>query len=255
MGGEKKVSQEPSSIVFSNVSFAYDGRETLLHEISFTAPAGKTTAIVGPTGAGKSTILRLILRFYQESGGTITLSGDEIQSLDITSIRENMALVSQHVYLFDGTIQENLCYGRVDASPEEMREAARAAEADEFIMALPNGYDTQIGERGQKLSGGQRQRLALARAILKQTPVLFLDEATSAVDNETEAAIQRSLERIAQDRTVLVIAHRLSTIRNAHHIVVLDQGSVVEFGTHEELLQKNGLYTRLWEVQTGEQSQ
>ena len=254
VGGEKKVSKEPTSISFSNVSFAYDGREKLLHGISFTAQAGKTTAIVGPTGAGKSTILRLILRFYQESDGTITLSGDDIQSLDITSIREHMALVSQHVYLFDGTIRENLCYGRVDASLEEMRDAARAAEADAFIMSLPDGYDTQIGERGQKLSGGQRQRLALARAILKQTPVLFLDEATSAVDNETEAAIQRSLERIAQDRTVLVIAHRLSTIRNAHHIVVLDQGNVVESGTHEQLLQENGLYTRLWEVQTGEQA-
>jgi ATP-binding cassette subfamily B protein len=253
VGGDKKLPTHPISIEFSKISFGYDGREELLHEIDFIAKAGETTAIVGPTGAGKSTILRLILRFYQEGKGSIVLDGVDAKEVDITSIRQSTALVSQHVYLFDGSIRDNLCYGRPDASLEELREAAEAAEAASFIMGLPEGYDTQIGERGQKLSGGQRQRLALARAILKQTPILFLDEATSAVDNETEAAIQRSLERIAKNRTVLVIAHRLSTIRNADQIIVLEAGKVVEQGSHESLLLLGGLYSRLWEVQTGEQ--
>jgi ATP-binding cassette subfamily B protein len=253
VGGDKKLPTHPISIEFSKISFGYDGREELLHEIDFIAKAGETTAIVGPTGAGKSTILRLILRFYQEGKGSIVLDGVDAKEVDITSIRQSTALVTQHVYLFDGSIRDNLCYGRPDASLEELREAAEAAEAASFIMGLPEGYDTQIGERGQKLSGGQRQRLALARAILKQTPILFLDEATSAVDNETEAAIQRSLERIAKNRTVLVIAHRLSTIRNADQIIVLEAGKVVEQGSHESLLLLGGLYSRLWEVQTGEQ--
>ena len=251
-GGEKMLPKHPTSISFQEISFAYTGREELLHNISFEAMAGQTTAIVGPTGAGKSTILRLLLRFYQESTGKIYLDGSDIREYDIASIRQQTALVSQHVYLFDGTIRDNLCYGRQDASLEEIREASKAAEADEFIMSLPDAYETQIGERGQKLSGGQRQRLALARAIVKRTPILFLDEATSAVDNETEAAIQRSLERIAKGRTVLVIAHRLSTIRNADRIIVLDQGRVVEQGTHDDLCTQNGLYARLWKVQTGE---
>ena len=253
LGGEKELPAHPITISFSKVSFGYDGREELLHGIDFVAKAGMTTAIVGPTGAGKSTILRLILRFYQEAEGSILLDGVDAKEIDITSIRKSTALVSQHVYLFDGSIRENLCYGRPEATLEEIKEAAQAAEADAFITGLPNGYETQIGERGQKLSGGQRQRLALARAILKQTPILFLDEATSAVDNETEAAIQRSLERIANNRTVLVIAHRLSTIRNADQIIVLDSGCVVEQGSHEALIAKRGLYSRLWEVQTGEQ--
>ena len=252
-GGSRAIPEYPISISFQDVSFAYTGREELLQGISFSAQEGKTTAIVGPTGAGKSTVLRLLLRFYQESAGGIVLDGRDIREYDIASIRQKTALVSQHVYLFDGTVRENLCYGKQDASLEEIREASKAAEADEFIMSLPDGYDTQIGERGQKLSGGQRQRLALARAIVKKTPILFLDEATSAVDNETEAAIQRSLERIAKGRTVIVIAHRLSTIRNADHIIVLDQGRVVEQGTHDLLSGQEGLYSRLWKVQTGVQ--
>lgn len=251
-GGEKQLSSEPCAIEFSTICFGYPGREALLHDIQFTAEAGKTTAIVGPTGAGKSTILRLILRFYEENQGSILLGGEDIRSYDISSIRKQTALVSQHVYLFDGSVLENLRYGRTEATMEEVKEAAQIAEADEFIESLPDGYETQIGERGQKLSGGQRQRLALARAILKRTPILFLDEATSAVDNETEAAIQRSLDTVSKDRTVLVIAHRLSTIRYADNIVVLDKGRVVEQGVHEELLEKKGLYHRLWSVQAGE---
>ena len=213
--------------------------------------AGQTLALVGPTGSGKTTVIRLLLRFYDLHSGTIRLDGIALPQLQLQSLRGQIALVSQHPVLFPGTVRENIAYARPNASQSEIEDAARAAESHDFISALPDGYETRVGEDGHKLSGGQRQRVAIARAVLKDAPVLIFDEATSAVDNETEAALQRSLARISRDRTTLVIAHRLSTIRNADAIAVLDQGTVVEHGTHEELLRCGGLYSRLWAVQTG----
>ncbi|MBT8494398.1 MAG: ATP-binding cassette domain-containing protein, partial [Deltaproteobacteria bacterium] len=186
--------------------------------------------------------------------GRIAIDGHDIRDLELRDLRAAIGLVSQDVYLFHGTVRDNIAYGSFDASDQAIRDAARLAEADEFIQALPKGYDTVVGERGQKLSGGQRQRISLARAILKDPPILILDEATSAVDNETEAAIQRSLLKIAVDRTTMVIAHRLSTVRHAHHTYVLASGKVVESGTHEQLVARGGVYSTLWQVQTGEQA-
>ena len=241
------------AVRFENVSFRYgvDG-PMVLHGITLDIPAGETHAIVGATGSGKSTIVKLLLRLYEPTAGTITLDGVPIDTLSFTSLRGATGFVAQDVFLFQGTIRENLTYGRTDATDEEVRRAAELAEAAEFIDALADGYDTVVGERGQKLSGGQRQRLTIARAILRDPSVLILDEATSAVDNETEAAIQRSLARVAVGRTSVVIAHRLSTVRHAHRIHVLDAGRVVETGTHEELVELGGLYAALWRVQTGE---
>ena len=209
-------------------------------------------AIVGPTGAGKTTLIKLLLRFYDVAGGRITLDGHDIRDLDLTDLRRAIGYVSQDVFLFHGTVRENITYGTPEASQDEIIAAARVAEAHEFIMALPQGYDTIVGERGQKLSGGQRQRVSIARAVLKDPPVLILDEATSSVDNETEAAIQRSLERIAVGRTTILIAHRLSTVRNADRIFVLQNGDLHETGRHEELVAAGGMYAALWRVQTGE---
>ena len=223
-----------------------------LRGLDLALPAGETTAVVGATGAGKTTVIKLLLRFYDVTGGRITLDGHDLRELDLGDLRDAVGLVSQDVFLFHGTVAENIAYGRRDASREEIVEAARVAEAHDFIEQLPRGYDTIVGERGQKLSGGQRQRVSLARAILKDPPVLVLDEATSAVDNETEAAIQRSLARVAVGRTTLVIAHRLSTVRHAHRIWVLEAGRVAEAGTHDELVGADGLYASLWRVQTGE---
>ncbi len=237
---------------FEGVRFAYPGRPPVLHGIDLTLEPGRVTAVVGPTGAGKSTLLRLLLRFHDPTEGRITLDGVDVRELSRPALRQAVGLVSQRVFLFDGTVAENLRYGAPDAPDEALRAAAHAAEAHPFIEALPEGYETRIGERGQQLSGGQRQRLSIARALLRDPPVLVLDEATSAVDNETEAAIQRSLTRAAAGRTTLVIAHRLSTIRHADRIVVLDEGRVVEAGSHEELVAARGLYARLWAVQTGE---
>ncbi len=214
-------------------------------------PAGTTLGIVGSAGSGKSTLVKLLLRLYQVTEGRISLDGIPIEEIRLSDLRNAMALVSQEVFLFHGTVRENIVYGSWDATDRQMEEAARLAEADAFIRDLPLGYDTVVGERGQKLSGGQRQRIAIARAILKDPPILVLDEATSAVDNETEAAIQRSLERISRDRTTIAIAHRLSTVRNADRICVLEQGRVVELGTHDELIGLGGLYAALWRVQTG----
>lgn len=240
-------------IRFEDVRFAYaDDLPDVLHGIDLHVPAGETHAIVGATGSGKSTIVKLLLRLYEPTGGRITLDGEPIDELTFTSLRGATGFVAQDVFLFQGTIRENLTYGRTDANDDALRRAAELAEAADFIDALPNGYDTVVGERGQKLSGGQRQRLTIARAILRDPAILILDEATSAVDNETEAAIQRSLAKVAADRTAVVIAHRLSTVRHAHRIHVLDAGSVVEAGTHEELVALGGLYAALWRVQTGE---
>ena len=236
---------------FKNVTFAYKDRQAVTNNLSLHIPAGKTIAIVGSTGSGKSTLVKLLLRLYEVQSGTITVDGIDIQKLQLRDLRQSIGLVSQDVFLFHGTVAENIAYGKLDASDQEIIKAAKIAEAHDFIMRLPQKYETIVGERGQKLSGGQRQRIAIARAVLKNPPILILDEATSAVDNETEAAIQRSLERITVNRTTVAIAHRLSTIRNADCIYVMEYGKLVESGTHEELLAKNGIYTSLWHVQSG----
>jgi len=256
-------------LVFHDVHFAYAVGATNIGEESDVAAAGallpptlrgldlslapgETTAIVGATGAGKTTVIKLLLRFYDVTGGSITLDGVDLRELELGSLREVIGLVSQDVFLFHGNVLDNIAYGRRGATRDEIVAAARVAEAHDFIESLPDGYDTIVGERGQKLSGGQRQRISIARAVLKDPPVLVLDEATSSVDNETEAAIQRSLARLAVGRTTLIIAHRLSTVRHAHRIWVLEDGAVAESGTHEELLGHDGLYATLWSVQTGE---
>ena len=243
-------------VCFDRVSFAYgppeDRGPAVLDRFSLEVPAGETHAIVGPTGAGKSTVVKLLLRLYEATEGRITMDGVGIDEVPLAELRRAVGYVGQDVFLFQGTVRENLAYGRPHATQEELERAARLAEAHEFITALPRGYDTVVGERGQKLSGGQRQRLSIARAILKDPPLLVLDEATSSVDNETEAAIQRSLELVGRDRTVVVIAHRLSTVRHADHIHVLEKGRVVESGTHDALLAERGLYAALWRIQTGE---
>jgi ATP-binding cassette, subfamily B, bacterial len=245
--------QVRGELAFEGVTFAYPGRSPVIRDLTLRVAAGDTVAVVGATGAGKTTLVRLLLRFHDVDTGRVTLDGHDLRELRLRDARDAVALVSQSVYLFPGSVRENIAYGRPGASHDEVEAAARQAEAHEFISALPEGYDTHIGEQGRKLSGGQAQRLSIARAVLKDAPVLVLDEATSAVDNETEAAIQRSLRRIGEGRSVLAIAHRLSTIRHADRIVVLDAGQVVEEGAHEELLATGGLYARLWAVQTGEQ--
>ncbi|MEL6406135.1 MAG: ABC transporter ATP-binding protein [Chloroflexota bacterium] len=237
---------------FNDVKFAYSNGAQVLKGLSFEIPAGETAAIVGSTGAGKSTVIKLLLRFYDPTSGTITLDGHNLRDLQTDDLRSAIGLVSQDVFLFHGTVKENIAYGTFDADEADIIEAAKIAEAHDFIMGLPDGYDTIVGERGQKLSGGQRQRISIARAVLKNPPVLILDEATSSVDNETEAAIQRSLEKIAIGRTTIVIAHRLSTVRNADRIFVLENGTLKEQGKHEELTDGDGIYATLWRVQMGD---
>ena len=243
--------QMQGEVVFEGIQFAYPGRQNVVENLSLFIPAGKTIGIVGSTGSGKSTLVKLLLRFYEPQSGSIRIDGQDIRSLDLKSLRRAIGWVSQDVFLFHGSVAENISYGSFDATREEIIQAAKLAEAHEFIQILPEGYDTIVGERGQKLSGGQRQRLAIARAILKDPSILILDEATSAVDNETEAAIQRSLLRITENRTTIAIAHRLSTIRQAHCIYVMEHGRLVEVGTHEELLAIGGVYAGLWRVQSG----
>ncbi len=263
-GTEELPAQNVSGdIVLKDVSFSYgppqseNGRSPLqypliIKSLSFRIKEGQTAAIVGATGAGKTTLMKLLLRFYDVSSGTICLDDHDLRNLQLRDLRQAIGFVSQDVFLFHGTVRENIAYGTFNAPMEKIIDAAKLAEAHEFIMALPQGYDTIVGERGQKLSGGQRQRISIARAILKDPPVMVLDEATSSVDNETEAAIQRSLERIAVGRTTIVIAHRLSTVRNADVIFVLEHGQLKENGRHEELLTiENGIYANLWQVQTG----
>jgi len=237
---------------FDNVKFAYSNGAEVLKGLSIHVPAGETAAIVGATGAGKSTIIKLLLRFYDVIDGSVSLDNHDLRDLKMADLRHAIGLVSQDVFLFHGTVRENIAYGTFAASDAEIIEAANIAEAHEFIIGLPQGYDTIVGERGQKLSGGQRQRISIARAVLKNPPVLILDEATSSVDNETEAAIQRSLEKIAIGRTTIVIAHRLSTVRNADRIFVLENGRLKEQGKHEDLAQGSGIYATLWRVQMGE---
>lgn len=238
---------------FEQVGFSYDGRPTLAN-INLTIGAGQTVAFVGSTGSGKSTLVKLLLRFYAAQHGRILLNGQTIDSLNLQDLRRAIGYVAQDSFLTDGTVAENIAYGLDGVSDADIAAAAQAAEATEFIAKLPLGFATRIGERGQKLSGGQRQRLALARAILKNPPILILDEATSAVDNETEAAIQRSLDVVSRGRTTIVIAHRLSTVRQADCIHVLENGRIVESGQHATLLAQNGSYAALWRLQTGERS-
>ncbi len=245
------VAQVKGHLELRDVTFAYNGRTPVIQHLSLDIPAGKTIAIVGSTGSGKSTLVKLLLRLYEIQGGTITLDGIELRELTLKDLRSCIGLVSQDVFLFHGTVAENIAYGTFDATLTQITAAAKIGEAHDFIMELPQGYDTIVGERGQKLSGGQRQRIAIARAVLKNPPILILDEATSAVDNETEAAIQRSLEKITVDRTTIAIAHRLSTVRNADCIYVMEQGQLVEQGRHEELIERQRIYASLWRVQSG----
>ncbi|MFN8073832.1 MAG: ABC transporter ATP-binding protein [Kineosporiaceae bacterium] len=240
------------SIELRGVRAGYADGPDVLHGVDLHVPAGQTHAVVGATGAGKSTLLRLVLRFSDARAGQVLLDGRDVRELDWESLRGAIGYVSQDVFLFRGSVADNIAYGRPEATREQVEEAARLAEADAFVRALPQGYDTIVGERGQTLSGGQRQRIALARAILRDPAVLVLDEATSAVDNETEAAIQRSLRFVTASRTALVVAHRLSTVRHADRIWVLDAGRVAEAGTHDELVAAEGLYAQLWAIQTGE---
>jgi ATP-binding cassette subfamily B protein len=240
-------------VVFENVHFEYgESDRPVIHNLSIDIPAGKTIAIVGATGSGKTTLVKLLLRFYDIQSGRICLDGKDIRELPLEDLRQAIGFVSQDVFLFHGTVRENIAYGSFDAPLEKIIEAAKIAEAHEFIMEMPNGYDTIVGERGQKLSGGQRQRLSIARAVVKDPPVLILDEATSSVDNETEAAIQRSMKKITVGRTTIIIAHRLSTVRHADEIVVLERGVLRESGRHGELITADGIYAGLWKVQTGE---
>ena len=241
-------------VVFEDVQFSYASGPPVLRGIDFTISAGSTVAFVGPTGSGKSTLVKLLLRFYDPTAGAVRLDGHALPDLVLGDLRRGIGLVSQDVFLFHGTVRENIAYGVPGAPLEDVERAARLAEAHDFISALARGYDTVVGERGQKLSGGQRQRISLARAILLDPPILILDEATSAVDNETEAAIQRSLEHVSRGRTTLIIAHRLSTIRNADRTYVLDGGRIVEDGDHRALLARGGIYASLWRVQTGERA-
>ena len=238
-------------IELRDVTFGYGDGPDIIRGIDLVVPAGETHAIVGATGAGKSTVTRLLLRFHDPRTGQVLIDGTDVRDVGFRSLRQAIGFVSQDVFLFQGTVRENLAFGRPDATHNEIEEAARLAEAHDFIVGLPDGYDTIVGERGQKLSGGQRQRLSIARAILRDPAILILDEATSAVDNETEAAIQRSLAQVARDRTAVVIAHRLSTVRDADRIWVLENGTIAESGTHDELAASNGLYAALWRVQTG----
>ena len=239
-------------IRFENVGFEYSNGTRIFKDLNLTIEPHTMVALVGGTGSGKSSLIKLLLRFYDVTAGNIRLDDMDIRHISLNNLRRHIGLVSQDVFMFQGTIRENIVYGRPDATDAEVEEAAKLSEAHAFISTLPDGYNTVVGERGQRLSGGQRQRLSIARVILTQPAILILDEATSAVDNETEALIQKSLDHVAQGRTTLVIAHRLSTIRHANVIHVLEQGEILESGNHEDLVEKNGIYANLWKIQTGD---
>jgi ATP-binding cassette subfamily B protein len=241
-------------VEFEGVGFAYETRRGILDDVSFAIPAGRTVAVVGPSGAGKSTLARLLYRFYDVQRGRVSIDGQDIRDCTQTSVRAAIGIVPQDTVLFNDTIFYNIAYGRSDATREEVLEAARAAHINDFIEALPDGYETRVGERGLKLSGGEKQRVAIARAILKNPPILIFDEATSALDSKSEKAIQEELSRIAAQRTTLVIAHRLSTVVDADQILVMEGGRVVERGTHRELLDAGGTYAQMWALQQQEES-
>jgi ATP-binding cassette subfamily B protein len=251
--GAKELGSTKGHVKFENVSFSY-GQEPVLKNVTFEAKPGETVALLGATGSGKSSIISLIPRFYDATGGKLTLDGADVKNIKIESLRKHVGIVHQETFLFSTTIKENIAYGKPNATMEDIVEAAKAAEAHDFIAAFPEGYNTLIGERGSTLSGGQRQRVAIARALLKNPAILILDDSTSSVDIETEYQIQKALQALLRDRTTFVITQRLSTIKNAHKIIVLDSGEIAETGTHEELVQKNGLYRRIYETQLAAQA-
>ncbi|MGI5887797.1 MAG: ABC transporter ATP-binding protein [Oscillospiraceae bacterium] len=245
----EELSDVKGVIDYRDVSFSYDEGSSVLSHINIHVDAGKSVALVGPSGGGKTTLCSLLPRFYDVTSGSVMIDGRDVRGLTQKSLRKAIGLVQQDVYLFDGTVMENILYGRPDAGRDEVIEAARAADIHDFIMSLPDGYDTRVGERGTRLSGGQKQRIAIARVFLKNPPVLILDEATSSLDNESELHIQKSLDRLAKGRTTITIAHRLSTIRNADEIIVIDENGIAERGTHEELIAKNGIYKKYYDMQ------
>lgn len=247
--GAKPLQVTSGTLRFEDVHFAYDPKRPIIKGITFDVPAGQTVAVVGPSGAGKSTLSRLLYRFYEPQKGSITIDGQNIAQVQQDSLRQKIGMVPQDTVLFNDTLEYNIRYGRWDASEEEVKEAARLAQIDDFIKRLPDGYKTQVGERGLKLSGGEKQRVAIARTILKSPPILLLDEATSALDSFTEREIQSALDSVVEGRTTLVIAHRLSTIINSHQILVMDDGEIVERGNHEELLARHGVYEAMWNRQ------
>ncbi|MBR4632473.1 MAG: ABC transporter ATP-binding protein [Elusimicrobia bacterium] len=244
----KNIDVFSNDIVYKNVSFEYEQSKSILKNINIDIKKGQTVAFVGSSGSGKSTIANLLLRFYDVNSGEILVDGTNIKNLTLESLRDKIGVVSQDVFLFNDTVKYNIAYGKLDAGDEEIEKAAKAANAHKFISAMPDGYNTLIGERGMKLSGGEKQRIAIARAMLKNPPILVLDEATSALDSESEKLVQEAIETLMKNRTVILIAHRLSTVKNADQIIVIDKGTVVERGKHQELLDKNGVYAKLYNL-------
>ena len=247
--GALELNTRQAEVIFDQVDFAYEPNRQILSGVSFAIPAGKTLAVVGASGAGKSTLSRLLFRFYDVTGGQVKINGTDIRQLTQDSLRRHIGIVPQDTVLFNDTIGYNIAYGNPGATQAQIEQAARAASIHDFVMRLPDGYNTQVGERGLKLSGGEKQRVAIARTLLKNPPILILDEATSALDTPTERAIQEELNIISRDRTTLIIAHRLSTVADADQILVMDQGRVVEQGTHRELLAAEGRYAQMWALQ------